>query len=518
MTALQKEPSSLTIPYKFIRRFDIDSSLRLKLGVILSCFKQHGQVTNFSKKYGVSRSFLYNLKDAVSAQLSGLFDVPESAADNQQARRERAWRQILDLRLIGKCSLGAISDLLSRDESLPNSICFISQFLKEIGGRLDKTVDWQGEVTFACDEIFMIGHQPVLVTVDPQSSAILQIEILESLSKEAWKAHWQRLLDAGIIPLLLVKDEGVVMDAAQEELSSGLLKQVAVQTDTFHAIAHRLGLYAKRLEKKVDKAIEHEWDRKQKIQSARKEDIIAKRKAIYEQACQDTLLAIEQFEGFQFLYFHMLNQLNTFDSKGQVRQQQTAMEEVQVALELMRELQISGLGDELQTIENLLPKLFNFLAKAQVVHYGLEAQLGEVPTYFWTYAWQSLKKSRKIKHYAKSKAAAERAAIALNLLEEYYQLPAEQFNTLKSDIFKQLDAIVQSSALVETINSLLRPYMNESKNQLSQEQLNLIRFYLNHRVYKRGKREGDAPIELLSGQKLNESWHDMLMQEALASE
>lgn len=518
MTVLQKEPSSLTISYKFIRRRDINPKLRLKLGVILSCFKQHGQVTNFAEKYGVSRSFLYNLKDAVSAQLLDLFDVSHSATDNQQARRERAWEQILDFRLIGKCSLGAISDLLSRDESLPNSSCFSSQFLKELGGRLEKTVDWQGEVTFACDEIFMVGHQPILVTVDPQSTAILQIEILESLSKEAWKAHWERLLDAGIIPLLMVKDEGVVMDAAQEELSSGLLKKVAVQTDTFHAISHRLGLYAKRLEKKSDKAIEHEWDRKDKIQTARNQDVIAKRKAVYEQACQDTLLAIEQFEGFQFLYFHMLNQLNTFDSKGQVRQEQTAIEEVQVALELMRELQIPGLADELQTIENLLPKLFNFLTKAQIVHYGLEAQLGEVPTYFWTYAWQSLKKSRKIKHYAKSKAAAQRATIALDLLQEHYQLSSEEFEALKTNVFRQLDTIVQSSALVETINSLLRPYMNESKNQLSQEQLNLIRFYLNHRVYKRGKRKGHAPIELLSGQKLNEPWRDMLMQKAIVSE
>mgnify|MGYP000050048060 FL=1 len=85
---------------------------------------------------------------------------------------------------------------------------------------------------------------------------------------------------------------------------------------------------------------------------------------------------------------------------------------------------------------------------------------------------------------------------------------------MKRNIFSRLDGIVQSSALVETINSILRPYMNEARNQLSVEQLNVIRFYLNHRIYKRGKRKGFAPIELLSGKKLKQSWLDLLLAKA----
>jgi DNA/RNA endonuclease G (NUC1) len=138
--------------------------------------------------------------------------------------------------------------------------------------------------------------------------------------------------------------------------------------------------------------------------------------------------------------------------------------------------------------------------------------LGKVPTYFWTYAWQEEKKSRKIKQYAKSKSFVMKSKIALDLLQEHYQLSAQEFQELKTKFFAQLDCIVQSSALVETINSLLRPYMNEAKNQLSQEQLNIIRFYLNHRVYQRGKRKGAAPIELLRGEKLDKSWSELLLE------
>lgn len=510
MITLQEEPSSLTISYKYIRRADISSALRLKLGILLAYFKHHGQVTNFAKKYGVSRTFLYNLEHAVSAHLSSLFTCVEVSENSSSSNRYRAWEEILKLRLIGKCSLSAISTLLaSKDERLPNSTCFISQFLKQLGSRLGKMVDWQGEVVFASDEIFMVGHQPVLVTVDPVSSVILRMECLDSLSKEAWEKHWKSLIDAGIIPLGIVKDEGVAMNAAQ---AAGVMSQVDKQTDTFHAVSHRLGLYAKRLEKAVDKAMEYEWERKDKIQSAVSEAVLLKRVAMYEEACQKTLLAIEQFEGFQFLYFHILRQFNAFDSKGQARSQTSATEEVRAALEMMRDLQISGLNEQLDTINNLVPELFNFLPKAQVIQYQLEAELGEVPTYFWTYAWQMEKKSRKIKHYAKSQSAARKSKTALDLLQEHYQLSDSEFHELKTKIFSRLDRIVQSSALVETINSLLRPYMNEAKNQLSQEQLNLIRFYLNHRVYQRGKRKGAAPIELLSGQKMEKTWREMLLK------
>ena len=36
-------------------------------------------------------------------------------------------------------------------------------------------------------------------------------------------------------------------------------------------------------------------------------------------------------------------------------------------------------------------------------------------------------------------------------------------------------------------------------------------FYHNHRVFKRGKRQGQAPVEILTGQKLQKSWIDLLM-------
>jgi hypothetical protein len=78
-------------------------------------------------------------------------------------------------------------------------------------------------------------------------------------------------------------------------------------------------------------------------------------------------------------------------------------------------------------------------------------------------------------------------------------LLAEDVATRKALVFDKLDSIVRASSLVEMVNALIRPSLNSCKGQITQETLNLIMFYHNHRRYKSGKRPGKAPIELLTG-------------------
>ena len=92
-----------------------------------------------------------------------------------------------------------------------------------------------------------------------------------------------------------------------------------------------------------------------------------------------------------------------------------------------------------------------------------------------------------------------------------------QFEPLKAVVFEKLDTIVQASSLVELVNSFIRPYLNSSKGQITQETLNLIMFYHNHRRYKSGKRQGKAPIELLTGEALEADWVALLIQHTQAA-
>jgi hypothetical protein len=88
-----------------------------------------------------------------------------------------------------------------------------------------------------------------------------------------------------------------------------------------------------------------------------------------------------------------------------------------------------------------------------------------------------------------------------------------QAETTIKQVFDSLDEMVRTESLIEMVNSLIRPYLNSCKGQITQETLNLIMFFHNHRSYKSGKRFGLAPIEILNHTKLDKHWTKSLFDE-----
>ncbi|MBF0257837.1 MAG: hypothetical protein HQK62_03190 [Desulfamplus sp.] len=117
--------------------------------------------------------------------------------------------------------------------------------------------------------------------------------------------------------------------------------------------------------------------------------------------------------------------------------------------------------------------------------------------------------------YIKSKKAVNRncwrdnESFSLEIAQGYLQ---ERFEIIKEQVYKKLNHIVQSSAMVECINSIIRPYLNTSRNRISQEMLNLIMFYHNHRRYRSGERAHRTPWEILSGRKQEKDWLTLLFE------
>jgi hypothetical protein len=87
----------------------------------------------------------------------------------------------------------------------------------------------------------------------------------------------------------------------------------------------------------------------------------------------------------------------------------------------------------------------------------------------------------------------------------------ETFDTLKALVFDTLDAIVRASSLVEMVNALLRPSLHSCKGQIPQAALHLIMLYHTHRRDKSGKRQGKAPLELLTGEALEAQWWELFL-------
>jgi hypothetical protein len=240
-----------------------------------------------------------------------------------------------------------------------------------------------------------------------------------------------------------------------------------------------------------------------------------KRQLQWQKARKESAQAVDLYEQFCFLYGCMLEQLTLVNTKdATLRDRAFAEQEVQTALDYLQQLPIAGLKTDLAAIKKSLPNLFTFLdtAKAGIEELAKIVEPTALP--FWLRAWQRLKNAYKIKaNYQKVKRIKEKVQQDLDLLAAFYAFEDNSaFNALTNTIFRAIDTCAnQASAAVENVNSFIRPYINQARDQVQQHTLNLLMFYYNHRQFERGKKKGQAPIEILTGKKLTQSWSQILL-------
>ena len=207
---------------KFHRRRDLDSEKRLHIA-FTAVQGVWGAVTLLARKYMISRTFVYVLRNQLQAVTAELFGEPGKFL---KTKREWIWKQAvvftLCLRLEGRCSIGSIAELLKRfGGEKYHSVGWVSETLQFAGGQLSNTLvnEESGAklVIMSSDEIF--SHlRPILLTVEPVSSAILRIELADSRQVGVWREHWQCIEGNGYCAVYLVNDEGKSMSVAQKEV------------------------------------------------------------------------------------------------------------------------------------------------------------------------------------------------------------------------------------------------------------------------------------------------------------
>ena len=164
----------------------------------------------------------------------------------------------------------------------------------------------------------------------------------------------------------------------------------------------------------------------------------------------------------------------------------------------------------MKSIENCKDDLFYFAKIAKEVVQELSLTIDNQILIQLCLAWQVLKTTRKLKGQSQRKNALQRKE--QYILESVKERIGENYENIKNQVYGKLDQIVQSSAAVECINSILRPYLNTIKNQPTQEFLNLFMFYHNHRRFSAGKRKGKTPIEILTGKVQSKDWTELLLE------
>jgi len=486
-----------------MRREDLTEEIRLEIAYQAYHLQgNYGEITKLAEKYEICRSFVYVLLNIFKAYLGEVFSAKEK--EKVISKKELIGRMAF-LRMVGRNSINSISEIMKYDNLKYSGMGTISQSLCTVGSLLPSVQyipsDSKIEIVAVADEIF-IGNQPIFITLDPISSVILSISLEKYRDKESWESHLNEIEDGNINIISMVSDEGKGLVSAIKN------KDILWQPDVYHTIAHRLGSWVHRLEQRAYKRIGIEYQRKAVISSAKSPKVINKRRYKYAKACEQTIKAIEIYENFCYLYQYIINEIQPFHSNGELRDRLEAKENIEVALELIETLENEPINNQIRGIRRILPELLNYFDEAKRAIIRCKAlKIDDENITLLTLLWKWGKSVMKAKKSERKTKVKQEYNFYLQYAKDTL---GDKFMEIKTAIFNELDKIIQASSMVENINSILRPYLNNSKNQITQEFLNLFAFYHNHRRYKDGKRKGKIPMEMITGKKQKKDWLELL--------
>jgi hypothetical protein len=475
---------------KFIRRHDLTPHTRIEM-VKRAWLHQgiYGKMTHIAQEYHISRTFLYQLLGAANLQLETLFSDQQPHIQDAQPLFEPL---ILLLRLEGKCSIPSLSSILKYFQYQPNSVGYLSECFQHYGATLPSTLAMAEHtvVFYLSDEIFA-RHQPILVTIEAQSTAILKIQLASDRSAETWKAHCDDLGEHRFHSLGMASDRGLGLVAGYH----AACQDARWVCDRFHEFQD---LFDRRrqLERKAYAAIAREDEAAHTFHNANSEAHLHKRLQHYERAHHACEQAIARYDQLDLLLHLLRDALHLCSPFGRLRTVAGVRSELMILLSLIEEIDDTVLPKLLPPLRSHLDEILAPFEQAESMHVELLAlvpqQILDALVLAWHHAHLAYQSHATHKRYHQH--------VSQQWLDFAEGLLDHQFEPLQAVVFEKLDAIVQASSLVELVNSFIRPYLHSSKGQITQETLNLIMFYHNHRRYKSGKRQGKAPIALLPGE------------------
>src|SRR5215468_4679248 len=486
---------------KFMRRPDLDNLTRVEIAVqAFLGLGVYGEITRIAQAYQVSRLFVYKLV----WQLLTVYALRVCDLASAQAIRIEVDRHILLLRLEGHCSLERISQII-KQLGLPNaSVGYISQRLTAYARTLPQEVVSGAPIVFLlCDEIFTLG-QPILLTVEPRSLAILKIELRDNREAETWKKHWEALAEAG-----LIAHQTVVADQGAGLVKGCALMGLRHHPDLFHLL-RPLAIFGERFYRQALAAIAWEYERGS-LEIGRSEAVINKRMESYAAAKTAAAEKISRYDQFCDLWAELRKALELFDSEGRIPESASRQAEIGAILALMRELGCAQLNQALSSFASGLEGYWGYYQRAEDVYQGLIQRYPRDVVEICACGWQLKRQATNSKDYGMRKRLAQEAAF----YDDYAaSLLPEQGEAIRKEVEETLDAEVRSSSLVENINSALRSLLDTCRGQVDQDMLELFAYGHNHRRFVRGKRADKAPIEILTGKELEKTWLDALLETA----
>jgi hypothetical protein len=261
-------------------------------------------------------------------------------------------------------------------------------------------------------------------------------------------------------------------------------------------------------ERQADAARTPEYEAARPLAHAKSEAHLAKRLQQYETAQDVCEQAMARYDQLARLLHLLRAACHVCTSHGRLRTQENVRSEPRLLCDMIQEIDCAALAKTLTPVRKPLEALLVPVKLAASLAAALRVVGPHDALDRLVLAWHH--------DHLISQAGARH--------QEYHQrerdfwlacaagLLGDALDALPALVFDKLDALVRAASLLERLNGLIRPYRRSCQGQMTPEALNLIRFYHNHRRYKSGKRQGKAPIELLTGEPLEAPWWELFPQ------
>ena len=221
-------------------------------------------------------------------------------------------------------------------------------------------------VFLVCDEILTRG-QPMLLTVEPRSLAILKIELGKNREAETWKHHWTTLAEAG-----LIEQQTVVSDQGSGLVKGCALMGLTHHPDLFHLL-RPLAMFGERFYRKALAAIAREYERGS-VMIGRSEGVIAKRSRAYEAAKAEAEAQIARYDNCCDLWMTLRQTLEVFDERGGLTALTSRQAEIDAIVTLMDTLDDGALQQPLVSFASGLEGYWSDYQRAEPVYQACMAR------------------------------------------------------------------------------------------------------------------------------------------------
>jgi hypothetical protein len=373
----------------------------------------------------------------------------------------------------------------------PNAVGSLRERFQASGRALPSTLSMTESkvVLYLSDEIFA-RHQPLLVPIEAHSTASLTIHLASDRSAQTWKAHGDDLGEHRFHSIGMASDRGVGLVAG----SHAACPDARWVWDRFHALQD-LCDRRQQLERTASAALAKEAEAATTFHTATSEAHLHTRLQRYAQAhhaCEHAMARDDQLD----LLLHLLRDaLHLCSPCGRLRTAQGVRSALTSLLSLIEAIEDAVLPTLLQSLRSPLDDIVAPCAQAASMHAALLALIPQPRGDALVLAWPHAHRSHQSKAQHKRSHQHERQQ-GLDCSAGLLETPLESCKAL---VFETLEAIVPSSALVAMVHAFIRPSLQSSTGHLTQEPFNLIRFSHNPRRDQSGKRQGKAPIALLTG-------------------